>query len=65
MTDRPGIKTTEFWLSIAATTISAVAASGMLGGDALQLLGIAGAVLSSLGYTGARYGVKKAEANKR
>ncbi len=56
MTEKPGWKTSEFWLKLAALLLSVVFASGALTGHdtALQILGIASSMLGALGYTGAR-----------
>lgn len=56
MTEKPGWKTSEFWLKLAAMVLSAVFASGILTGHdtALQILGIASSILGALGYTVAR-----------
>jgi len=58
--EKPGYKTTEFWLSLMAIAIGAVAASGAvdLGGTATQVVGIVEAALVALGYTGARLTLK-------
>jgi len=57
---KPGWKTTEFWLSLLAIVLGAVAASGALpeGGLALQIIGGVMAILGQLGYVGARAKVK-------
>ena len=53
---KPGWKTTEFWLSLAATALGAAVASGMIPADSvwMKVAGVAAAMLASLGYTGAR-----------
>ena len=58
---RPGYKTTEFWLTVAATLLGAAFASDLIPTDSkwAQLLGLAASVLSSLGYTVSRTMVKK------
>jgi len=63
---KPGYKTSEFWLSLAALLLSALAASGALGeGTGLEkLLALALSTLAALGYTGARVLTKRAEAAK-
>lgn len=65
--EKPGYKTTEFWLTLAATVLSLVFASGALGagGVDLQIAGIIASVLGALGYTVTRGGVKKREAEAR
>ena len=58
---KPGYKTTEFWLSVAATIVGAAFASGFFptesSGD--KILGLAALVLSSMGYTVSRTFVKR------
>ncbi len=58
---KPGYKTTEFWLSVAAMLVGAALASGVFetdsGGD--RILGLAATVLASLGYTVSRGMAKK------
>lgn len=58
---KAGWRTTEFWLSIAAATIGALATSGMFadGSTAMRVVGIAGMVLAALGYSVARGMAKK------
>lgn len=60
MDPKPGYKTTEFWLSLAASLVSVAFASGAVPSEGpwLQLLGAAGTVLSALGYTAARVKTK-------
>lgn len=60
---RPGYKTTEFWLSLLATVIGLVMASGALDNvpeDSwiTKLIGGAVAVLTALGYSASRAKVK-------
>lgn len=67
METKPGYKTTEFWLSLAAIVIGAVMASGaldQLGGDhwLVKVIGIAASVLGALGYTAVRGFTKIGEA---
>ncbi len=51
-TVKAGWRTTEFWLKIAATALSAAFASGLITGNvALAIAGIAAAELGSFGYT--------------
>lgn len=67
METKPGYKSTEFWLSLAATLIGFVLASGVLNpadpqeARVLQALGFAAAILAQLGYTAARAYVKGGE----
>jgi len=58
---KAGWKTTEFWLSTIAMTISMVYASGALtaGSVAERVIGIAAMVLASLGYSVSRGMAKK------
>jgi hypothetical protein len=60
-TTRPGYKTTEFWLTVAATLLGAAFASDLIPSDSkwAQVLGLAASVLSSLGYTVSRTLVKR------
>lgn len=53
---RPGYRTTEFWLSLAATVLGVLWASGAIsdGGTADKIIGLAASVLTALGYTVAR-----------
>ena len=61
---KPGYKTTEFWLSIAAMVVGAVLASGAVSNElVLQALGVVATVLGSLGYSVTR-GVTKAGDSK-
>ena len=63
MTNKPGFKTTEFWMSLVAVAIGAVAASGAFGleGTAAQVVGLVESALVALGYTGSRLTLKKAQ----
>lgn len=53
---KPGIRTTEFWLTLIAVLASAVLASGLLPHESVttKIVGIVGAVLASMGYGAAR-----------
>ncbi len=57
---KPGIQTTEFWLSSIATLLGVVMASGAIhdGGIVAQIIGGVLSVLAALGYTAARAKVK-------
>jgi len=61
---KPGYKTTEFWLSAAATIVGLVVTSGVLPEQPdnvwVRLVGGVVAVLAALGYTAARAKVKAA-----
>ena len=58
--EKPGYKTSEFWLTIAAFIVSALMASGVAveGSVLAQVIGFASATLAALGYTAARGFVK-------
>jgi hypothetical protein len=58
---KPGYRTTEFWLSLAATLLGAAFASGLIPTDSKweQVLGLAASVLASFGYTVSRTLVKR------
>lgn len=62
---KPGYKTTEFWLSLAAMIVGAIMASGLLEKTASpidnQIVGIIVSVLAALGYTVGRGFVKAAD----
>lgn len=57
---KPGIQTTEFWLSSVATLLGVVMASGAIhdGGIVAQIIGGVLSVLAALGYTASRAKVK-------
>jgi hypothetical protein len=61
MTPKPGYKTTEFWMSLAAVAIGVVAAAGFFNieGTGAQIVGIVESALVALGYTGARLTLKR------
>jgi hypothetical protein len=54
---KPGIKTTEFWLSVAAIIIGALQTAGVFGAGN-QWVGAITAALASLGYASSRGTVK-------
>jgi hypothetical protein len=59
---KPGYKTTEFWLALAATLLSALFMSGAVTNNTvLAIAGIAATILTSLGYSVSR-GMAKAAA---
>lgn len=62
---KPGWKTTEFWLSLAAMLVGAVVASGVVpeAGPWSQVVGIIAGVLGALGYTVSRGFAKAGTAN--
>ena len=61
---KPGIKTSEFIISLIVAIVSGVAAvlgaSLQEGHVAVTIVGIIGAILSAFGYTASRTSVKKA-----
>ena len=61
---RPGYKTTEFWLSLAAILVAALSAADIFEMDSAwaKVLAFAGSTLVALGYDAARAFVKVAEA---
>lgn len=58
---KPGYKTTEFWLSLIATFLGFLMASGVVaeGSEIASYIGGAMAILAQLGYTGSRTIQKK------
>ena len=62
-TEKPGYKTTEFWLSFLAMLVGAALASGVIEATSTQwddkAIGLLVTVLSALGYTVSRTFVKK------
>ena len=58
---KPGWQTSEFWLALAAMVVAYLISSGGLaeGSWVARALGLAGAVLASLGYTASRAVVKR------
>lgn len=61
---KPGYKTTEFWLALAAIVVGVLLASGAFGAEGwpIQVLGVAQMVLAKLGYTWSRTALKKGDA---
>ena len=59
--EKPGYKTTEFWLSCGAAAVGALVASDVVPveGPWGQVVGLVAAALVALGYTGARFNLKK------
>jgi hypothetical protein len=56
---KPGFKTSEFWLKVAAMLLTALFASGAVTNNTvLAVAGIAASMLGALGYTVARSLVK-------
>jgi len=60
---KPGLKTTEFWLTLAASVVSVLLTLG-LEGNAGTIVGVAAVVLTTLGYQVSRTSAKKADASK-
>lgn len=60
---KPGYKTSEFWLALAALMLSSLMLSGALGeGSRVEsVVALAVNTLATLGYTGARLVVKRGE----
>jgi hypothetical protein len=61
METKPGWQTTEFWLSLAATAVGLLFASGVLAPEsgAERWLGLVASALTSLGYSVSRGLAKK------
>jgi len=61
VTVKPGYKTTEFWLSLAAVLVGAAVSSGAIPetGPYAQVVGLVASVLGGLGYTVSRTMIKK------
>ena len=59
-TVKPGFKTTEFWLSAAATLVGLAIASGIVptSGTWPQIVGLVTGVLGAMGYTVSRTVIK-------
>jgi len=58
---KPGYKTTEFWLTIAANVVGVLMMANIFPIDSTvgKIIGVAAMVLSSLGYTVSRSIAKK------
>ena len=58
---KAGYKSTEFWMSLAAVAVGAIASTGMVEDNefAAKIVGLITATLVALGYTGSRLTVKK------
>ena len=61
METKPGWKTTEFWLTLCANLLGAMAASGAFpeSSPTMKAVGMGGAVLATMGYTYTRAQVKQ------
>lgn len=68
METKPGYKTTEFWLSVAAMLVGALMASGLLDESGTdidnKIFGLIAMVLAGLGYSANRAWTKGAEAKR-
>lgn len=51
---KPGYKTSEFWLSMAAVVVASVISSGIDNPAVLKIAGVIGTVLTAMGYTYSR-----------
>jgi hypothetical protein len=58
---KPGYRTSEFWISVAAVIVGSVVASGAIPSDGAweRIVGLLVAGFAALGYTGARLTLKK------
>jgi putative Mn2+ efflux pump MntP len=62
MSSKPGFKTSEWWLSLAALITSALLSSGLVSNSlALQCIGGVATLLTALGYQVSRSFVKSSE----
>jgi hypothetical protein len=61
MNDKPGWKTTEFWLTAIAMIIGVLLSSGVIesGSNFDKVIGVAATTLAAMGYTVQRSTVKK------
>ena len=66
MNSKPGFKTSEWWLSLAALITSALLSSGVVSNSlALQCIGGVATLLTALGYQVSRSFVKTSEGRSR
>ncbi len=65
--EKPGYKTSEFWLTFLAMILGVLMASGAIGPDNIvsEIAGMAVLALSKLGYTASRANVKGAASLER
>ncbi len=65
--NKPGYKTTEFWLTVIVDVGALIAGSGALSGDAddpiVKAMAFAAMILATLGYQAARTFTKKSNGN--
>jgi hypothetical protein len=61
--EKPGWKTSEFWLSLAAVAVGALLSAGVLAADGTtyKIAAFVASALTALGYTWSRTAVKTAE----
>lgn len=64
MEKKPGFKTSEFWLSLAAVAVNAAIASEAFApsSGAMKVLAMASGLLAAMGYGAQRYFLKKEQA---
>ena len=60
---KPGWKTSEFWLSLAATVVGLLTAAGVVveGSTLAKIVGLVAGLLGALGYTVVRGAIKNTE----
>jgi|TARA_Y100000114_G_C11705058_1_gene300495 hypothetical protein len=60
-TQKPGYKTTEFWLALSAVLLGAVLGSGAVPSEGpwVQVVALMETALVAMGYTGARLTLKR------
>jgi len=65
--EKPGYKTSEFWLTIAVAAIGFLIASGALGEEhfVMKAAAMALATLKALGYTASRANIKRSASLER
>ncbi len=65
--EKPGYRTSEFWLTLALVLIGTLMASGAFGEDhiVIKVAGMAMATLKALGYTAGRANVKRTASLER
>lgn len=57
---KPGIKTTEFWISIAAAVVAPVMAAGLIDEQTIAtIVGVVSPIVSAFGYSISRGMAKK------
>ena len=59
--NRPGIRTSEFWLTLAAVVAGGLT-TAFADAEWAKVAGLIGMALASMGYSGSRADVKEAEA---